>query len=376
MSKSPGPRSPSGRPTADRRARGGLAREPVRRYASGKLRTSVMSKSPGPRSPSGRPAADRRAPGGLAREPVPDTRARHWPGRTRAGAAAGAGARPPRSRGRGARRRSAPGRPNPRARMPAGGASPARWTSIQSASSPAPGPAGVPVPDVLLIRTRTRPWRRQKSVSAGSGRRAVSTAGRPARIVSSRTGGPSAAGYQRVGDQAAGPQRGGDAGRQEAPRGLLQGAGLQPGGGSGAHELADGVVADGGGQGDPADGGGAVLAAGHRPADPDGLFDQRPGVRAAFGLVAGQQAGPGPAGQHVREFPGQVVGVAQPGGQALADERRGEMGGVAEQEDAAGLEAGRQPGPERVAGGADDLQAGQVVASGPGPQQRRRGPRG
>ena len=78
-----------------------------------------------------------------------------------------------------------------RARMPAGGASPARWTSIQSASSPAPGPAGVPVRDVLLIRTRTRPCRRQKSVSPASGRRAVSTAGRPARIVSSRTGGPS-----------------------------------------------------------------------------------------------------------------------------------------------------------------------------------------
>ncbi len=40
---------------------------------------------------SGRPAADRRAPGGLAREPVPDTRARHCPGRTRAAAAAGTG---------------------------------------------------------------------------------------------------------------------------------------------------------------------------------------------------------------------------------------------------------------------------------------------
>ncbi len=63
-----------------------------RRCASGKLRTSVMSKSPGPRSPSGRPAADRRARGGLARGPVPDIRARRWPGRTRAGAAAGTGA--------------------------------------------------------------------------------------------------------------------------------------------------------------------------------------------------------------------------------------------------------------------------------------------
>src|ERR1019366_9250760 len=182
-----------------------------------------------------------------------------------------------------------------------------------------------------------------------------------------------AGGHQRVGDQAADPQRGGNAGRQEAPRGLLQRAGLEPGGGGGAHELADGVAADGGGQSDPADGGGAVLAAGHRPADPDGLFDQRPGVRAAFGLVAGQQAGPGPAGEHVRELPGQVVGVPQPGGQALADERRGEVGGIPQQENPPGLEAGRQPGPEGVAGGADDLQAGQVVASGPGPQQLAEG---
>ena len=155
-----------------------------------------------------------------------------------------------------------------------------------------------------------------------------------------------AGGHQRVGDQAADPQRGGNAGREEAPRGWLQGAGRQARGGGGAHGLADAVAADRGGQGDPADGGGAVLPAGHRPADPDGLFDQGPGVRAAFGLVAGQQVRPGPAGEHVGELPGQVVGVAQPGGQALADERRGEVGGVAEQEDPPGPEAGRQPGPE------------------------------
>ena len=103
-------------------------------------------------------------------------------------------------------------------------------------------------------------------------------------------GGAVTGGDQRVGDQAAGPQRGGGAGRAEMPRDWLQGAGLQPGRGGGAHGLADAVAADGGGQGDPADGGGPVLAAGHRPADPDGLLDQGPGVRAAFGLVAGQQA--------------------------------------------------------------------------------------
>ena len=183
-------------------------------------------------------------------------------------------------------------------------------------------------------------------------------------------------GHQRVGDQAAGPQRGGDAGRQEAPRRALQGAGLQPRRRGGGHGLADVFAADGRGQGDPADGGGPVLAAGHRPADPDGLFDHGPGVRAAFGVVAGEQVCPGLAGEHVGELPGEVVGVAQPGGQALADERRGEVGGVAEQEDAPGLEAGRQPGAEGVAGAADDLQAGQVAASGPGPQQRAEGLRG
>ena len=95
-----------------------------------------------------------------------------------------------------------------------------------------------------------------------------------------------AGGHQRVGDQAAGPQRGGNAGREEAPRGWLQGAGRQARGGGGAHGLADAVAADRGGQGDPADGGGAVLPAGHRPADPDGLFHQGRGVRAAFAVVA------------------------------------------------------------------------------------------
>jgi hypothetical protein len=57
------------------------------------------------------------------------------------------------------------------------------------------------------------------------------------------------------------------------------------------------------------------------------------------------------------DLPGEVVGVAQPGRQALADERRGEVGGVAEQERPPGLEAGRERGAEGVAGAADDLQA-------------------
>jgi Glyoxalase-like domain len=45
------------------------------------------------------------------------------------------------------------------------------------------------------------------------------------------------------------------------------------------------------------------------PAAPDRLFDQGLGVRAAFGVVAGQQVLPGAAGEYVRELPGQVVGI-------------------------------------------------------------------
>jgi catechol 2,3-dioxygenase-like lactoylglutathione lyase family enzyme len=33
------------------------------------------------------------------------------------------------------------------------------------------------------------------------------------------------------------------------------------------------------------------------------------GVRAAFGVLAGQQVLPGAAGEYVRELPGQVVGI-------------------------------------------------------------------
>ena len=84
----------------------------------------------------------------------------------------------------------------------------------------------------------------------------------------------------------------------------------------------------------------------------------------------------GAAGEHVRELPGQVVGVAQPGGQALADERRGQVRGVAQQEYPVGPEPGREPGPEGVTGAADDFHAVQVVAAGPGPQQPAQGGRG
>jgi hypothetical protein len=188
-------------------------------------------------------------------------------------------------------------------------------------------------------------------------------------------GRPVTGAHQRVGDQAAGPQAGGGAGREETPRGALQGAGLQPRGGGGGHGLANAGAADGGGQGDPADGGGPVLAPGHRPADRDRLAHRGPGVRAAFAVVAGEQVLPRLPGEHVGDLPGEVVGVAQPGRQALADERRGEVGGIAEEKDAPGLEAGGDPGAEGVAGTADDFQAGQVAATGPGPQQPGEGVR-
>jgi hypothetical protein len=164
-------------------------------------------------------------------------------------------------------------------------------------------------------------------------------------------------GDERVRDQPARPQRGGDAGEEREPRGVLQGAGLQPWRRGGGHGVAEAGAAHGGGEGDPSDGGGPVLAAGHRPPDLDGLLDHGAGVRAALGVVGREQVLAGLAGEHVRDLPGEVVGVAQPGRQALADERRGEVGGVAEQERPPGLEAAREPGAEGVAGAADDLQA-------------------
>ena len=258
---------------------------------------------------------------------------------------------------------------------PAGDGGGAGTAASPGAVLPGGGPGGVPVPGAL-IRTRTRPFRRQKPASAASGRRAVSTAGRPARMASSRTGVPSPADTSGLGIRPPARSAGGMPDGEEAPRGWLQGAGLESRGGRGAHGLADAVAADRGGQGDPADCGGAVLSAGHRPADPDGLFHQGCGVRAAFAVVGVEQAFPGPAGEHVRKLPGQVVGVAQPARQALADERRGEVGGVTEQEDPPATEAGCHLGAEGVGRAAKDLQAVQVAAPGPGLQQLPEGGRG
>jgi hypothetical protein len=88
-------------------------------------------------------------------------------------------------------------------------------------------------------------------------------------------------------------------------------------------------------------------------------------VWASFRLVGREQVVIGP-GEYVGDFPGEVVGVAHPDPEALADEGWGEVGGVAEQERPPDLEPCRQPGPERVRGGADDVESVEVVASGPG----------
>ena len=81
----------------------------------------------------------------------------------------------------------------------------------------------------------------------------------------------------------------------------------------------------------------------------------------------------------MRDLPCEVVGVAQPGGQALADERRGQVGGVTEQEDPPGPEAGGQSRPEDIGGAAGNLQAVQVRLPGPWLQkaaERGRGEQG
>ena len=64
-----------------------------------------------------------------------------------------------------------------------------RRTCAHPACEYAPGRSGSPVLDGTLTRTSRRRCQLQKSASSASGRRAVSTATRPARIVSSRTGG-------------------------------------------------------------------------------------------------------------------------------------------------------------------------------------------
>ena len=72
------------------------------------------------------------------------------------------------------------------------------------------------------------------------------------------------------------------------------------------------------------------------------------------------------SGQDVGDLPGEVVGVAEPGRQSLADEGWGEMGGVAEEEHPPDLDLGRQPRPEGVHGAANNVEPLEVAAPGPG----------
>jgi hypothetical protein len=67
------------------------------------------------------------------------------------------------------------------------------------------------------------------------------------------------------------------------------------------------------------------------------------GKADAFGLVAVQQAVWRAAGQHGRQFPGQIDGVADAGVHALSADRAMDMRGVAEQERAIFAEVLRHP---------------------------------
>ena len=145
--------------------------------------------------------------------------------------------------------------------------------------------------------------------------------------------------HQRIADQAANSPRSAPA--QYPPRGVLQRAILEARGLRRRDRFAEAGTADRSGEGDPANRGSPVLPAGHRPTDPDRFLDHGAGVRAAFAVVCGEHIFAGQASGHIRDLPGQVVGVPQPRRQALADERRGQVGGVAEEEHPPGPEAGR-----------------------------------
>jgi hypothetical protein len=119
-------------------------------------------------------------------------------------------------------------------------------------------------------------------------------------------------------------------------------------------------------QDDPPDGGGTPATAGHQPAEQDGDADQRPGVRRPLSLVGVQQPVVR-AGQHGGELPAELVDVAQPQPEALADERRGEVGGVAAQQHPARAPPVGDLRGVAVLGGADHLGTGHTE----GDQQRR-----
>ena len=72
----------------------------------------------------------------------------------------------------------------------------------------------------------------------------------------------------------------------------------------------------------------------HHPADVDGEFDQRPGVRLALGLIGVEHAGADIALGDGGEAPGERMGVAHAAVHALAGEGRCQMRGIASEIDA------------------------------------------
>ena len=89
---------------------------------------------------------------------------------------------------------------------------------------------------------------------------------------------------------------------------------------------------------------------GHRAPDGEREPDHGAGVWFSLLLVAVQDAGREVAGQDACELPRQVHRVAQAGAHALPDERRSEVGGVAEQKDVAASPSVGELGPEGVLG--------------------------
>ncbi len=109
---------------------------------------------------------------------------------------------------------------------------------------------------------------------------------------------------------------------------------------------------------------------GHRPADAEGEPDHAAGVRFSLLLVGVEDVGGQVAREDAGQLPRQVHRVAQAGAHALADERRGEVGGVAEQEDAAAPPAVGELGAEGVLGDADQFESSSATRADPRRDQR------
>ena len=94
----------------------------------------------------------------------------------------------------------------------------------------------------------------------------------------------------------------------------------------------------------------------HRPTHTQGHPDHEASMRFSLLFVSVEDGGREAGVQHSGEFPRQVHRVPQPGAHALPDERRGEMGGVAEQKDVAPAPPLGDLGAKGVFGDADQRQ--------------------